>query len=172
MPAGSASIRRRQRGISGSAAAGELSEAGSSAAGVTPAPFDAAAGGACWGGFPEAGRIGHVHLQVGDTGAADRFYRDLLGFEVTARYPGASFYGSGGYHHHLGFNTWRGEGVPAVPAGAIGLGHWTVRIGADSLAELRGRLEAAGWPFEELPDGGLLVRDPWGIAVVFESQAS
>ena len=116
--------------------------------------------------------VGHLHLHVGDVDDGLAFYRDLLGFEVQTLFEGAAFVSAGGYHHHLGFNTWRGEGVPAVPAGAIGLGHWTVRIGADSLAELRGRLEAAGWPFEELPDGGLLVRDPWGIAVVFESQAS
>ena len=57
-----------------------------------------------WAGMPSGGRIGHVHLQVGALEAAERFYVDALGFDVTCRYPGATFLGAGGYHHQLATN--------------------------------------------------------------------
>jgi catechol 2,3-dioxygenase len=67
-------------------------------------------------------RIGHVHLNVADLADSERFYADGLGFDVTVRtYPGALFVAAGGYHHHLGLNTWSGEGAPRPPEGAIGL---------------------------------------------------
>ncbi len=59
-----------------------------------------------WSGFPEQGIIGHVHLQVGDINGADKFYSDILGLDITNRYPGALFFGSGGYHHQLAANVW------------------------------------------------------------------
>ncbi|HEY6581252.1 MAG TPA: VOC family protein, partial [Rubrobacter sp.] len=71
--------------------------------------------------------VGHVHLHVGDLERGLGFYRDVLGFELMAFMPGAAaFVSAGGYHHHLGFNVWRGEGVPPVPEGRVGLRHWTV----------------------------------------------
>ncbi len=70
-----------------------------------------------WSGFPEGGSIGHVHLQVGDTAEADRFYRDVLGLDIAARYPGASFYGSGGYHHQLAGNVWNSRRAGKTPRG-------------------------------------------------------
>jgi catechol 2,3-dioxygenase len=79
--------------------------------------------------IPHAGeglRLGHVHLHVADVEEALRFYRDELGLEEMARYPGAAFVAWDGYHHHLGFNTWRGEGVPPAPDDAVGVRHWTV----------------------------------------------
>lgn len=115
-------------------------------------------------------RVGHIHLHVGDVDDGLRFYRDLLGFELQTLFEGAAFVSAGGYHHHLGFNTWRGEGIPAAPADAVGLERWTVRIDAAALAELRDRVAAAGVSVEPLPGGGLLVRDPWGIAVAFLSR--
>ena len=64
--------------------------------------------------MPPGTRIGHVHLHVGDLAAAEAFYAGALGFEVTVRgYPGALFVSAGGYHHHLGLNTWAGVGAPA-----------------------------------------------------------
>ena len=73
--------------------------------------------------------IGHVHLHVGDLEQGLGFYRDVLGFEPTALIPGAAaFVAAGGYHHHLGFNVWRGEGVPPAPQGRVGLRHWTVML--------------------------------------------
>ena len=111
-------------------------------------------------------QVGHLHLHVGDVEDGLAFYRDVVGFEVMTHFGTAAFVAAGGYHHHLGFNTWRGEGVPSAPEGAVGLHHWTVLLDSRSLAELRDRFEAAGVEIEQL-DGGLLVRDPWGIATVF-----
>ena len=112
--------------------------------------------------------IGHVHLHVGDLEQGLGFYRDVLGFEQTALIPGAAaFVAAGGYHHHLGFNVWRGEGVPPVPEGRVGLRHWTVVLeDQEQVVEVGGRTLAAGIATEE-HEGGFLVRDPWGIPVLF-----
>jgi catechol 2,3-dioxygenase len=104
-------------------------------------------------------RMGHMHLHVGDLEAARAFYVDVLGFEPMTTYPGALFLAAGGYHHHLGLNTWRGEGVGPAPAGTVGLREWTVVLDPDALGALRGRLAAAG-----LGDGDV-VADPWGMRV-------
>jgi catechol 2,3-dioxygenase len=109
--------------------------------------------------------MGHVHLHVGDVETALAYWRDLVGFEVMTRFPSAAFIAAGGYHHHLGLNTWRGEGVPPVPAGAVGMRRWTLVL--DSPAEVeavRSRLDVAGAAVEPLP-GGFLSRDPWDNAV-------
>jgi len=112
--------------------------------------------------------VGHVHLHVGDLGRGLAFYRDVLGFELMTFMPGAAaFVAAGGYHHHLGFNIWRGEGVPPVPEGRVGLRHWTVVLeDPEEVAAVRERVRAAGIATEER-EGGFLVRDPWGIAVLF-----
>jgi catechol 2,3-dioxygenase len=110
-------------------------------------------------------RMGHLHLHVGDIDEGLRFYRDVLGFEVQANLGSAAFVSAGGYHHHLGFNIWRGEGVGAPPEHSVGLRHWTVRLPSQAdVAEVRARVEHAE-PF----DGGFLVRDPWGTAVAIVS---
>jgi catechol 2,3-dioxygenase len=106
--------------------------------------------------------VGHVHLHVGDIDRGLAFYRDVIGFEVMTLLDSAAFVAAGGYHHHLGFNVWRGNGVPAQPAGAVGLRHWTIVIPAADAAALRERVIAAGIEHEERPEG-LLVRDPWAI---------
>ena len=111
-------------------------------------------------------RVGHLHLHVGDLERGLAFYRDLLGFDLIARIPSAAFVSAGGYHHHLGFNTWRGEGVPPAPDGIVGLRHWTVVLPDEAdVAGLRGRIEAAGHATEPHPEGGFLVRDPWNMAM-------
>jgi catechol 2,3-dioxygenase len=112
--------------------------------------------------------VGHVHLHVGDLQRGLGFYRDTLGFELMTFMPGAAaFVSAGGYHHHLGFNVWRGEGVPPVPEGRVGLRHWTVVLeDAEDVAAVGERVRAAGIAGEER-EGGLLVRDPWGIPVHF-----
>ena len=110
--------------------------------------------------------VGHVHLHVGDVERGLRFYRDVIGFEAMTHFPSAAFVSAGGYHHHLAFNTWRGEGVSPVPADAVGLRLWTVVLDAEALAALRERVEAAGIELEDA-DGGLLLRDPWNNAVLF-----
>ncbi len=115
--------------------------------------------------------VGHVHLHVGDLERGLAFYRDVLGFELMMFFPGqAAFVSVGGYHHHLGFNVWRGEGVPSVPEGGVGLRHWTVVLDdPQEVAAVRERVEAAGIEAQEA-EGGFLARDPWGIAVVFAAR--
>jgi catechol 2,3-dioxygenase len=102
-------------------------------------------------------RMGHVHLHVGSLDAARAFYVDRIGFEPMATLPSALFVAAGGYHHHLGLNTWRGEGVGPAPAGTVGLREWTIVLDPHSLAALRARLGAAGDALE----------DPWDIRVRF-----
>jgi catechol 2,3-dioxygenase len=106
--------------------------------------------------------VGHLHLHVGDIERGLAFYRDIVGFEVQTLMPSAAFVSAGGYHHHLGFNIWRGPNVPPSPAGAVGLREWTVVLEPDALAELLRRLDAAGVAHE---DGR--TADPWGNAVRF-----
>ncbi|MRX49512.1 VOC family protein [Paracoccus sp. S-4012] len=121
----------------------------------------AAGGETEWSAYPEDGSIGHVHLQVGDTRAADGFYRDILGFDIATRYPGASFYGSGGYHHQLAGNVWHSRNAGPRPKGMAGLAgvELILRDKADRDAILA-RAEAAGIA----PDATAL-RDPWGTAI-------
>ena len=112
--------------------------------------------------------VGHVHLHVGDLERGLAFYRDVLGFELMTFMPGAAaFVSAGGYHHHLGFNVWRGEGVAPVPEGRVGLRHWTVVLEEqEQVAAVGDRVRAAGITTEEF-ERGFLVRDPWEIAVLF-----
>ena len=110
-------------------------------------------------------KVGHLHLHVGDIDRALGFWRDGVGFQVMTRFPSAAFIAAGGYHHHLGLNTWRGEGVPPQPDGVVGLRHWTVFLDdAEDVAVVRERVEATGADVEERP-GGFLARDPWRNAV-------
>lgn len=111
-----------------------------------------AAQGRAWAGFPKDGIIGHVHLQVGDTREADRFYRDALGFDIAATYPGASFYGSGGYHHQLAGNTWNSRGAPPRAASEAGLSEITLGVDPSARKAITQRL------------GGDRFADPWGTA--------
>ena len=86
-----------------------------------------------------------MHLHVGDVDEAVRFYRDVIGFDVMASLPGASFVSAGGYHHHLGLNNWRGDGVPPAPPGTVGLRHWTLVLdGPEELSGCAGGWQAAG----------------------------
>jgi catechol 2,3-dioxygenase len=109
--------------------------------------------------------VGHLHLHVGDIDRGLAFYRDVIGFETMTLLDSAAFVSAGGYHHHLGFNIWRGRNVPPFPAGTVGLNHWTVVLPAVDAAALRERVIAAGVPYEERAEG-LLVRDPWEIPLL------
>jgi catechol 2,3-dioxygenase len=113
-----------------------------------------------WSGLPVGTVIGHVHLKVAHIAPAERFYCDLLGFELTARYgTNASFVASGGYHHHVAFNTWSGVGAPPPPEGATGLREFVLHLGdADDVGRVLARLAEAEVPVA--PDGA--VRDPSG----------
>jgi catechol 2,3-dioxygenase len=108
-------------------------------------------------------RVGHVHLHVGDIAAGLRFYRDVLGFEVWAQMPSAAFVSAGGYHHHLGFNTWRGEGAAPMPEAIVGLRHWTIVLEtAAEVDAVRARVRAAEIDSRDVP-GGFAVTDPFGM---------
>ena len=111
-------------------------------------------------------RIGHVHLKVADLERAVAFYRDVIGFEITQRYGlEAAFLSAGGYHHHIGLNTWESAGGKAPPPGTTGLYHVAIlyRTRAELAAALRRVLEA-GIPLEGASDHGvseaLYLRDP------------
>lgn len=120
-----------------------------------------AAGDGDWTGFPAEGSIGHVHLRVGDTAAADGFYAGVLGLDIAARYPGASFYGSGGYHHHLAGNVWNSRGAGPRPAGAAGLAAVELAADATTRAAILARARAAGQPVDSA-SGAPVLHDPWG----------
>ena len=116
--------------------------------------------------------IGHVHLHVSRLEEAHAFYVGLLGFEVTQRYgPSALFVAAGGYHHHIGLNTWAGVGAPPPPPGAIGLKHFVVSLpNGAALAAVHERLRAAGVVPQAI-DGGLLIHDPAKNAILLKGQA-
>ena len=115
--------------------------------------------------------IGHVHLTVADLERSLAFYRDLLGFEVTTRYgDSAVFLSAGGYHHHIGLNTWAGKGVTPPPQGHSGLFHFAILFPTrKELATVLKRLIAAGYPLTGSADHGvseaLYLNDPDGIGV-------
>ena len=111
--------------------------------------------------------VGHLHLHVGDIERALAFYRDILGFEVMTPFPTAAFLSAGGYHHHLGINTWRGVDVPPKPADAVGLRLWTVLLEKPAHVEaVRERVRSAGLS-DEQRGGGFVVCDPWDSPVLF-----
>lgn len=125
-----------------------------------------AAGGERWTGMPAGTVMGHVHLHVGDIDRAAAFYHAALGLDkVVWSYPGALFLSAGGYHHHLGLNTWAGPG--ATPAGEndARLLEWEIVLPrpADAEAAVQS-LQSAGHTATRI-DGGWLAVDPWGTAV-------
>ena len=116
-------------------------------------------------------RVGHVHLKVADLERAIAFYSGILGFEVTQRYGRqAAFLSAGGYHHHIGLNTWESKGGSPAPKGHTGLYH-TAFLFPDrkSLAQVLKRLVEAGYPLEGAADHGvseaIYLSDPDGNGV-------
>jgi catechol 2,3-dioxygenase len=111
--------------------------------------------------------VGHVHLQVSDLGGAERFYSGALGFDVTVRgYPGALFVSAGGYHHHIGLNTWNSAGSSPPPPGSVGLRNFEVVLpDRPALERTLERVGNAGIESEAV-NGGALVRDPSGNGVL------
>ncbi len=127
------------------------------------------AGGTKWSGFPQDGIIGHVHLQVGDTADADRFYRDILGLDIAMHYPGASFYGSGGYHHQIAGNVWNSRHAGQRPEGTSGLdGVEIILHPATDLTRITTRAKSAGIAVTKNVQGTTL-HDPWGTAITLRS---
>ncbi|MFC2969076.1 VOC family protein [Acidimangrovimonas pyrenivorans] len=112
-----------------------------------------------WTGAPEGTVIGHVHLQVGALDAAEAFWTGRLGLDVTQHYPGAGFFSSGGYHHHVGTNVWNSRGAPIRADAATGLAEVTLAAAAGHRAKI-GVAE------------GETLRDPWNIPVTVVAQAA
>ena len=115
-----------------------------------------------WTGIPAGTMMGHVHLHVGDIDTASRFYHDALGLDRTvASYPGALFLSAGGYHHHLGVNTWAGPAAPASDDEARLLEWRMILPTADDAKAAATRLRAAGHDVAHAAEGWLAI-DPWG----------
>jgi catechol 2,3-dioxygenase len=120
-------------------------------------------------GMPAGTTIGHVHLQVADIPAAEGFYNGAVGLDVMVRsYPGALFLAAGGYHHHLGVNTWQSAGAPPPPEGALGLDRYELVLpdegAVDAAAE---RLGQGGDPVRV--EDGVLATDPSGNRVLLRA---
>lgn len=109
----------------------------------------------------ESTTVGHVHLHVADLLEAERFYVDLLGFDVVTRYgTEALFVAAGGYHHHVGLNTWAGKGAPPPPSGSTGLRWFSIEHSNEAERERTvARVRAAGRAVERV-EQDYLVRDP------------
>ena len=116
-------------------------------------------------------RVGHVHLKVADLDRAIAFYSGILGFDVTQRYGAqAAFLSAGGYHHHIGLNTWDSLGGTAPPPGHTGLFHSAFLFpDRKALAQVLKRLDEAGYPLTGASDHGvseaLYLDDPDGNGV-------
>lgn len=117
-----------------------------------------------WTGLDSGTRVGHVHLQVADLAEAVRYYTEGLGFETMVAMPemGAAFVSAGGYHHHIGLNTWTSRGAPLPPAEAAGLRVFEITVpDGKTLDEVAARLTSLNVPFERA-EGAIETRDPSG----------
>lgn len=120
-----------------------------------------------WTGLPPGTRIGHIHLQVSHLPTARVFYHQLLGFAVTQEsYPGALFVAAGGYHHHIGLNTWRSRAAPPRNPLATGLASFQIQVPAGpTLNQLTTRLQEAGRTIKPMAENSVQVVDEDGIVV-------
>ncbi len=114
-----------------------------------------------WSGMPVGTRLGHMHLQVADIAQAETFYHEVLGFDIMARMPSALFISAGGYHHHIGMNTWHSRGAGPAPAGIAGLRSFTIELpNEDARAAVLARVAAAGYAYTK--SGPVVtLQDPW-----------
>jgi catechol 2,3-dioxygenase len=115
--------------------------------------------------------MGHVHLRVADIPASEAFYNGSLGLDVMVRsYPGALFVAAGGYHHHIGLNTWESRGAPAPPDGSLGLDRWELVLPDEDERDAgAGRVGETGDPVHT--DDGVLARDPAGNHVLLTTRS-
>jgi catechol 2,3-dioxygenase len=118
-----------------------------------------------WNGMASGASVGHIHLQVGNIPQADAFYRDVLGLKIMARYPGASFFATGGYHHHIAANIWNSRGASARQDNMTGLADYTVRFNdREALTTALAALETQEIATTKTAEGYTL-KDPWGIGL-------
>jgi catechol 2,3-dioxygenase len=117
--------------------------------------------------MPAGTKMGHIHLHVADVEDALRFYHDLVGFDVMGHVPGVGFVSAGGYHHHVGLNTWAGQGARPAPPGSAGLRRYTIELPTQrDLDDVIGRLEHGNVRLAE-EAGGLAAADPSANRVLF-----
>lgn len=122
-----------------------------------------------WNGMPDGTAIGHIHLQVSNIPEANTFFRDVLGLDLMATYPGASFFASGRYHHHIGANIWNSRGAPKRAGNMTGLSDYTIRFNDPAkLQASLAALEKLEIPVTRSGDSYSLV-DPWGIGLKLEA---
>jgi catechol 2,3-dioxygenase len=135
---------------------------------VDVAGLVAAAGPMPWVGMPSGTVMGHLHLHVGDLARGAAFYADAIGFDrMVWSYPGALFFGAGGYHHHLGTNIWAGSGALAPPPNEARLLEWSMVLpSAADVDAVAASLERARHAIQRDPaDGAFRVADPWGTTL-------
>jgi catechol 2,3-dioxygenase len=136
---------------------GELDDPGSE-------PFD---------GLPDGTTVGHVHLRVADVASTVEFYRDVMGLDLMAQLgPMAAFLSAGGYHHHVGANTWESRGAPPAGEGFATLRHAAIVLpDAEERDRVAARIADSGQEPQERPDG-ILVRDPSGNGLVLTTASA
>jgi len=122
---------------------------------------------------PSGAKIGHVHLQVSDLREAESFYNGVLGFDVVVRgYPGALFVSAGGYHHHIGLNTWHSAGAAPAAEGPVGLRSFEIELPDEQALEaVLARVGGASIAYTREHDG-VLVCDPFGNAAVLRTRTA
>ncbi len=125
-----------------------------------------------WTGLPAGTRLGHIHLQVGDIAQAATFYHDILGFDIVSGMPSALFVSAGGYHHHIGLNTWHSKGATSAPADMVGLRFFTVNFPTtEARQEVLDRIAAAGLPTTQTGDA-IAVQDPWHNTLLLKAMSN
>lgn len=119
-----------------------------------------------WQGLPEGTIMGHVHLQVGNLQQFKSFYQDVLGFDMMLQFGAAAlFLSAGGYHHHIGLNSWAGTSVTALPEQAVGLDYYTIVLpDQKELQRYLELLEQRGLT-AEAQDNVWVIRDPNGMKI-------
>jgi catechol 2,3-dioxygenase len=122
-----------------------------------------------WTGMPAGTVIGHIHLHVSNLSNAMKFYRDILGLNLTTTYPGAYFFAAGRYHHHIATNTWLGTNIlPASPE-SVGLNHFGIKLpnaeGFDKTVKHLSRYNNVASKSGSLSSNAILIHDPNGIRI-------
>lgn len=141
-----------------------------------PLDFDAVlaeARGSKWQGMPGGTVIGHVHLHVGDIEQAKAFYHEAVGLDLQVwNYPGALFLSAGGYHHHLGTNTWAGPRATPPHHDEPQLLDWQLVLpDSQAVADAAANIQARGFAATPAEPGGSMARDPWGTALQLVARA-
>lgn len=114
-----------------------------------------------WSGAPADMIVGHMHLQVGDLPTAEPFYSGVLGADITCHYPGATFYGAGGYHHQLATNTWSSRGAGPIDPKTTGL------VGFELILDTQAQRDAIA---SRAATSGNTLTDPWGLALTLSTK--